>query len=68
MVHDGAARFASGLSVAHFRRRFTEVHIGDDAGELARAAAPIARLHELHGQLNEQRTEAMLRLGAPDRD
>jgi histidinol dehydrogenase len=40
---DGAARFASGLSVRHFRRTLNEVRIGDAAGELARAAAPIAR-------------------------
>jgi histidinol dehydrogenase len=39
----GAARFSSGLSPAHFRRRFSEVRIGADAGELARLAAPIAR-------------------------
>ncbi len=54
---DGAARFASGLSAAHFRRRLTEVHIGDDAGELARAAAPIARAEgfELHARSMEAR-------------
>ena len=53
----GAARFASGLSVAHFRRRFTEVHIADDAAELARAAAPIARSEgfELHARSMEAR-------------
>jgi histidinol dehydrogenase len=53
----GAARFASGLSVAHFRRRFTEVRVGDDAGELARAAAPIARAEgfELHARSMEAR-------------
>ena len=39
----GAARFASGLSVRHFRRRMAEVRLGAAAGELARAAAPIAR-------------------------
>jgi histidinol dehydrogenase len=39
----GAARFSSGLSPAHFRRRFSEVRIGAGAGELARLAAPIAR-------------------------
>jgi histidinol dehydrogenase len=54
---DGAARFASGLSVAHFRRRFTEVRIGDDAGELARAAGPVARAEgfELHARSMEAR-------------
>ena len=39
----GAARFSSGLSPAHFRRRFSEVRIGAGADELARLAAPIAR-------------------------
>jgi histidinol dehydrogenase len=40
---DGAARFASGLSARHFRRRMAEVRIGTAAAELARAGAPIAR-------------------------
>jgi histidinol dehydrogenase len=40
---DGAARFASGLSVRHFRRRMAEVRVGPAAAALARAAAPIAR-------------------------
>jgi predicted ATPase/DNA-binding SARP family transcriptional activator len=31
------------------------------------AAAPIARLQELYGQLHEQRVEALLRIGAPER-
>jgi histidinol dehydrogenase len=39
----GAARFASGLSPRHFRRRMTEVHVGPAAAQLARAAAPVAR-------------------------
>ncbi|MEY2442978.1 MAG: histidinol dehydrogenase [bacterium] len=40
----GSARFASGLSPRHFRRRFSEVHIGAAAvPELAAAGAPIAR-------------------------
>jgi histidinol dehydrogenase len=39
----GAARFASSLSVRHFRRRMAEVHIGAAAAALARAGAPIAR-------------------------
>lgn len=39
----GAARFASSLSVRHFRRRMAEVHIGAAATALARAGAPIAR-------------------------
>jgi histidinol dehydrogenase len=39
---DGAARFASGLSVRHFRRTLSEVRIGAAAGALARAGVPIA--------------------------
>jgi histidinol dehydrogenase len=40
---DGAARFASGLSARHFRRRMAEVRVGPAAAALARAGAPIAR-------------------------
>jgi histidinol dehydrogenase len=40
---DGAARFASGLSARHFRRRMAEVRVGRAASALARAGAPIAR-------------------------
>jgi histidinol dehydrogenase len=40
---DGAARFASGLSARHFRRRMAEVRIRAAAPALARAGAPIAR-------------------------
>jgi histidinol dehydrogenase len=40
---DGAARFASGLSARHFRRRMAEVRIGGAAPDLAQAGAPIAR-------------------------
>lgn len=40
---DGRARFESGMSVRHFRRRMNEVHVGpDSAGALARAGVPIA--------------------------
>jgi histidinol dehydrogenase len=39
---DGAARFASGLSVRHFRRTMHEVRVGAAAGALARAGVPIA--------------------------
>lgn len=39
----GAARFASGLSPRHFRRRMTQVHVDVAAGPLARAGAPVAR-------------------------
>jgi histidinol dehydrogenase len=38
----GAARFASGLSVATFRRRMAQVEIGEAAGALAAAGVPIA--------------------------
>ena len=53
---NGAARFASALSPAHFLRGFTEVRIAD-AGELARAAAPVARAEgfELHARSMEAR-------------
>jgi histidinol dehydrogenase len=56
----GAARFASGLSPATFTRSFAEVRIGGaDAGELARAAAPIARAEgfELHAKSMEARIQ-----------
>jgi histidinol dehydrogenase len=39
----GSARYASGLSPRHFRRRLSQVHIGDAAPALAAAGAPIAR-------------------------
>jgi histidinol dehydrogenase len=39
----GAARFASGLNVRHFRRRMAEVRIGAAADALAPAGAAIAR-------------------------
>jgi len=53
----GAARFASGLSAAHFRRRFTEVRVRADARELAELAAPVARAEgfELHARSMEAR-------------
>jgi len=53
---NGAARFASGVSPDHFRRRFSEVHLGDPAG-LARSAAPLARAEgfELHARSMEAR-------------
>jgi histidinol dehydrogenase len=38
----GAARFASGLGARHFRRRMSEVRIGDAARALATAGVPIA--------------------------
>lgn len=53
----GAARFASALSPAAFRRGFTEVHIGAAGAGLARAAAPIARAEgfEWHARSMEAR-------------
>jgi histidinol dehydrogenase len=53
----GAARFASALGPAHFRRRLSEVRIGGGAAALARAAAPIARAEgfELHARSMEAR-------------
>jgi histidinol dehydrogenase len=38
----GAARFASGLSARHFRRRMSEVRVGAAADALAAAGVPIA--------------------------
>jgi histidinol dehydrogenase len=54
---NGAARFASALSPQHFRRRISEVRIGDGATALARVAAPLARAEgfELHAQSMEAR-------------
>ena len=54
---NGAARFASTLSPAHFRRRFNEVRIAGDAAALARAASPVARAEgfELHARSMEAR-------------
>ena len=53
---NGAARFASALSAATFRRRFTEVKITDPTA-LAEAAAPVARAEgfELHARSMEAR-------------
>jgi histidinol dehydrogenase len=54
---NGAARFASALSPQHFRRRISEVRIGDGAAALARAASPLARAEgfELHARSMEAR-------------
>jgi histidinol dehydrogenase len=56
---NGAARFASGLSPAHFRRHFSEVRIGSGASALARAAAPVARAEgfEMHARSMEARAD-----------
>jgi histidinol dehydrogenase len=55
----GSARFASGLSARHFRRRFSEVHIGPAAPALAAAGAPIARAEgfDVHAESMEARVE-----------
>lgn len=55
---DGAARFASGLSARHFRRRMAEVRIPDAAAaHLAPAGVAIARAEgfEIHAQSMEAR-------------
>ena len=54
----GAARFASGLSARHFRRRMQEVRISEDAvSKLAAAGAPVARAEgfEVHAESMEAR-------------
>ena len=58
---DGAARFASGLSPRHFRRRMAEVRVDAAASALARAGAPIARAegfehHAASMEIRENRT------------
>jgi histidinol dehydrogenase len=55
---DGGARFASMLSPRHFRRRMSEVRIGEEAvRKLAAAGAPIARAEgfEVHAESMEAR-------------
>ncbi len=60
----GAARFASGLSPRHFRRRMAEVRLGEvggkTVGKLAAAGAPIARAEgfEWHARSMEARAAA----------
>jgi histidinol dehydrogenase len=54
----GAARWASGLSARHFRRKMSEVRIDPEgAAKLARAGAPIARAEgfEWHAKSMEAR-------------
>ena len=53
----GSARFASGLSPRAFRRRMSEVHVGDAAPALAAAGAPIARAEgvSVHAESMEAR-------------
>jgi len=54
----GAARFASGLTPRHFRRRMTELRVGPAAAKLAAAGAPIARAEgfEVHALSMEARS------------
>ena len=54
---NGAARFASGLSPRVFRRRVSEVHVGDAVGPLATAGAALARAEGLpvHAESMEAR-------------
>ncbi len=59
----GAARFASGLSPRAFRRRMSEVHIGDAAPALAAAGAPIARAEGF--SVHAESMEARVRENAP---
>jgi histidinol dehydrogenase len=56
----GAARFASGLGARHFRRRMSEVRIGDAAGALAAAGVPIAEAEgfALHARSMRDRENA----------
>jgi histidinol dehydrogenase len=57
---EGAARFASGLNVRHFRRRMAEVRVpADAAAELAGPGAAIARAEgfEAHAASMEARRE-----------
>ena len=55
----GAARFASGLSPRHFRRRISEVRIGGAAAALAAAGAAIARAEgfAVHAESMQARVE-----------
>jgi histidinol dehydrogenase len=57
---EGAARFASGLNVRHFRRRMAEVRVpADAAAQLAGPGAAIARAEgfEAHAASMEARRE-----------
>ncbi len=63
----GSARFASGLSPRHFRRRFSEVHIGAATAALAVAGAPIARAEgfDVHAESMEARVGEPVRENPP---
>jgi histidinol dehydrogenase len=63
----GAARFASGLSVAHFRRRMCEVRIGSEAAAVLSApGAAVARSEgfEWHAASMEARGAGAAAVGA----
>jgi histidinol dehydrogenase len=51
----GAARFASGLSPRHFRRRMSVVHIGGAATALSQAGAPVADAEGFHRHAESMR-------------
>jgi len=57
----GAARFASGLGPGAFRRRISEVRVGEAAGALAAAGAAVARAEGL--EFHAQSMEARVRRG-----
>jgi histidinol dehydrogenase len=59
----GAARFASGLSARHFRRRMSEVRIGTAAAELARVGAPVARAEGFEQHARSMEARAMRQNG-----
>jgi histidinol dehydrogenase len=61
----GAARFASGLSVRHFRRRMSEVRIGKAAAALAAAGAPVARAEGFEQHARSMEARAMRQNGRP---
>ena len=61
----GAARFASGLSPRHFRRRMSEVRIGGAAAQLARAGAPVARAEGFVRHARSMELRAMRQNGRP---
>jgi histidinol dehydrogenase len=61
----GAARFASGLSARHFRRRMSEVRIGDAAAALAAAGAPVARAEGFERHARSMEARAMRENGRP---
>ncbi len=61
----GGARFASGLSVAAFRRRMSEVHIDGAAAALALAAVPIALAEGFPAHASSMEARVRLNQGEP---